>query len=1246
MSTYLQGVTDYIPDYQPFQPDLNFYANVLQTKQTQYDSNWKSVNNLYAELHNADLTHDQNLKKKDDLLKQIDFNVKRVSGLDLSLQQNVDQATQVFRPFYEDQYLMKDMAWTKNYNTKIGSALNLKNAQDEKIRAQYWDTGIKEMQYRKEEFKNSTLEETLNMGNVAYTPYVNAMDMYLKLAKDTGLSIDIKDVDESGMYFVREKNGKPLIAPLQNLFMSAYANNPGLQAVYATQSYVKRKDYADQYASKFNGDKLAAEKQYLTEQYNFLKNYASKKDTDAKEQLSTTEKKIASVEQDKEQGTANPYSDSYLESLNKALAINQGVADHTDKINKDINGGNSSTISTSAASGDPDALDLSDMQLARLRVDAGTASLLAEQDIIGSADIYAYRDYDYEKSANPVGVENMKQQHAIARMDYAHTLKTQEIGLEAAYGKLGYEKVQKGLKDGTLGYDKDGNIVDKDGTPINKTTGLPEEIDDNNTFELDLGSTSGQFTDEINVLKDNSKKYNDQVSNLTGEYIGNTLLRLKQLADSGEIPRKDLWSALSHLDPNSKEANERYGTTDGKKMLYKLWTKYENDPSKFILEFTKTNQVVKLKKFMDNWATVNYGKNIAVAYHSDPSGQKIEKYVRYRDQMAVVNKENETKIATNLVKSMDDLKVKPETKQKIAELYIQKAKRGEEMTENDFAKFLDKSITYTRPNKKEEYSPLNRDSFRDVDDIIGKGKSNAYSEYVYGQRQKWMDPNFWKTPEGKKIKQSGKPQADAFQEWVDDQGVKWAKENVSDQDFKKMLSKQVWRENESIKKRQNADTKSSFTGSKQDIEKVKFAKQELATLKHTLKTDDRDIYGPNKSRLKEEIAKKEKTIQFLEEKAGKTKDKEDNDYKKNLKKSPWSYTPEELDEAKDQYFRKLDKLNKGHGKLYTEIPEYKMSFTEKTGVDTDDLFETLSESYLKTITTTGEDGLKSYSGFVKTKGGRVSLGTNKITAKRVDLSNVNSSGFKDFNQIMTDLNRIRFSQNPESYAVTYGGLSKTAATDYALNASEIKAMLREMQMSAGKKTKMGQFLIGRSSIAMENAGLGAIVIMPPQSILEKYIKDDEGNKDWAKIKKIQQNGISFIAPRGQFTNDFFQENEVTPVQQILNAKKKIEWSNGNGAGSYKIEKVTGVAGVDYGVSYKAYEIQQDGSVEYLNDYLDLQRSGNRIDDTEDALFTKIQEVDMRNQIMYQWFQTSGNEEAMAKVKKYFKDNNIKGFKYD
>ena len=58
MATYLQGVTDYVPQFQPYQPDLNLYSNVLQTKQTQYDTAWKSLNNIYGQYFYSDLSRD------------------------------------------------------------------------------------------------------------------------------------------------------------------------------------------------------------------------------------------------------------------------------------------------------------------------------------------------------------------------------------------------------------------------------------------------------------------------------------------------------------------------------------------------------------------------------------------------------------------------------------------------------------------------------------------------------------------------------------------------------------------------------------------------------------------------------------------------------------------------------------------------------------------------------------------------------------------------------------------------------------------------------------------------------------------------------------------------------------------------------------------------------------------------------------------------------------------------------------
>jgi len=1226
MATYLQGVTDYIPDYQPFQPDLNFYNNVLQAKQTQYDSNWKAVNNLYAELHNADLTHAQNIQKKDDLLKQIDFNLKRVTGLDLSLQQNVDQATQVFRPFYEDKYLMKDMAWTKNYTNTVSRALNLKNSQDEKMRAQYWDTGIKDMQYRREEFKNATLDETLNMGNVSYTPYVNAMEKYLKIAKDAGLSIDIKDVDETGLYFIHEKNGKALTTPLQNLFLSAYANDPALQAVYSTQAYVKRKDYAEQNASKYNNNPVEAEKAYLKEQYRFLQDYTAKRHQKDQEKVNVTTNKVTSVSNDVSNSDANPYSESYLESLNKALGVDQTVANHSEKLNQDINGNQSSTIVTSAREGMVDGLDLTDMELARLRVDAGTASILAEQDVLGAADIYAYRDYKYEKSANPVGLENMRHQHSLARMDYAHTLKKQEIEYKASFDRE-TNRIKQGLEDGTIFYDQDGKMIEDDGS----------------TFQFTLGTPSGQFTDEINVMKDNQNKYNTTVSNLTSDYIGNTLTTIKNLISGSkkELSEQEVWRAVSFLDPNSKEAKDKYGTGNGYQLFNKLWNNFQNDPEKFVLNFSKSGQVLKLKKFMDGWANTNYGHRLAVQYKSDKSGKSIEQFARYKEQMAIVDKTNHDKITKGLVGAMDNmgLKIKDETKVKIADLYIKQMKSGKDFDDDEFAAFVDKHLNYETPPES---------TFdKSLVGLLGKEKNSQYNVVVNNARKKWNSKEFWRSEEGQRIASSSKGIANAFQEYVDQQGLKFISQNISDTEFKKMLAKDVWKYNNALKKSSEEMTGSMLTSqqSAKTREQLNLAKQQLNQLKQTYRNDDRPIYGPNKSRLKEDIAKQEKTIAYLENQLKTATGKEKASYESKLKKSPYDYTPEELAAAKRKYIQDLDRRNKGYAELYSDTPYGRTGFSEKTGIDMDDLYSSLSKAYTKVVNQTGPAGLQSYAGMVKTAGGRFSLGSNDITGKKVLLSNPAWGGFKDFQEIMEDINRIKFSQDPSKYAVSIGGLSKTAAEKNAFSPAEAKAILRELQMSAGKKSKTPMFIIGRSPIAMENQDLAAMVIVPPQSFLEKHIKDSDGKTDWEKIKMIKKNGISFIAPKSQWTNSFYLQNETTPTQQILNAQGKIHYEHGNKAGEYTIEKVRNVPGVDYRMDFMGYRINIDGSITTEKNYLLLQKSGNKIDDSEAEIYDAIQKINEDNLETFKEMQRRGDTAAIKKVQQFFNTPTYMSYKY-
>jgi hypothetical protein len=142
MARYPQGVSTFIPQIQPYQVDFNFVNNVLQAKQNQYDQNWKQLNKLYGQIYYADLTHDESKEKQKAIVDQIDFNLKRVASLDLSLDQNVTQAQQVFQPFYQDKNLMKDIAWTKNTKGQLNSAEALRTSSEEDNRARYWTTGV------------------------------------------------------------------------------------------------------------------------------------------------------------------------------------------------------------------------------------------------------------------------------------------------------------------------------------------------------------------------------------------------------------------------------------------------------------------------------------------------------------------------------------------------------------------------------------------------------------------------------------------------------------------------------------------------------------------------------------------------------------------------------------------------------------------------------------------------------------------------------------------------------------------------------------------------------------------------------------------------------------------------------------------------------------------------------------------------------------------------------------------------
>ena len=148
MATYIKGVTDYIPVLEPFKPDYKFLSDVLTVRQDRYDTNYKSLNNLYSKVVYAPLSREDNQQKRDQYANQLSNGLKQVTGLDLSLQQNVDVAKGLFKPFFEDKAVIKDMGFTKQYQKQMQQANSFMTSSSDKMRDKYWQIGVQDLKYQ------------------------------------------------------------------------------------------------------------------------------------------------------------------------------------------------------------------------------------------------------------------------------------------------------------------------------------------------------------------------------------------------------------------------------------------------------------------------------------------------------------------------------------------------------------------------------------------------------------------------------------------------------------------------------------------------------------------------------------------------------------------------------------------------------------------------------------------------------------------------------------------------------------------------------------------------------------------------------------------------------------------------------------------------------------------------------------------------------------------------------------------
>lgn len=238
----LNGVELYSTQIGPDKPNLQFDASIIGNKQSDYTEGKNRAAMLYGSMLNAAVTRQDSLQAKNEYLKLIEQDLKRVGKVDWSIDSNVKAASKLFQGMLSNKSLQKDILWTNDFNRELQRSESYRNCADPaKCGGQYWEEGVRYMQYKRMEFQNADPASMLSMEAPKFVPYNSVMVDAMKQLKDSGLSVEF-DAIENG-YVVTTKNGDELKSPLTLLFNSTLGKDPKFTEMFKTKAYVDRKDW-------------------------------------------------------------------------------------------------------------------------------------------------------------------------------------------------------------------------------------------------------------------------------------------------------------------------------------------------------------------------------------------------------------------------------------------------------------------------------------------------------------------------------------------------------------------------------------------------------------------------------------------------------------------------------------------------------------------------------------------------------------------------------------------------------------------------------------------------------------------------------------------------------------------------------------------------------------------------------------------------------------------------------------------
>lgn len=232
MAQYLPYIQNQQPEPVLYQPDFNFFNSMLEKKQSQYEQGLSQAATAYNSVANAALSNMNNIPIRDQYLKQAKDQLKKISGSDLSLPQNIQAAQSIYSPFWEDQYILMDQNLTSYKRTQDAKLDAWRDSPDPKTRGmyspivqQYLDNGQKKLQ-----IAARTPQDFGKLERREAVPFTNIQEYLQDMAKKNGdgegaLKIVYDETNKDGAYLISTTNGQKSIKAFSTWAEGMIANN-------------------------------------------------------------------------------------------------------------------------------------------------------------------------------------------------------------------------------------------------------------------------------------------------------------------------------------------------------------------------------------------------------------------------------------------------------------------------------------------------------------------------------------------------------------------------------------------------------------------------------------------------------------------------------------------------------------------------------------------------------------------------------------------------------------------------------------------------------------------------------------------------------------------------------------------------------------------------------------------------------------------------------------------------------------